>query len=441
MRICRLAAVIIACATLPAAAQTTWESHTRTGEYAFAIGDVDRAEQEFQAALGIAQRLPPPDLRLETSLGNLARLYEHEDRFAQALPMYQLQLAAAEARLGLDDPELLDPLLGLARVGMHMGDVPTAQNALERYRTIADRAPDADPEQRWMALAILARTYTLQDRDAEALEVQRQAVAVLDEAQGPSDRDRADALETLAQMELQHGDVRSAETLLDRATALRAGISEADDASVTYSAAARTALAAGEFDAAERLGERALASAAEEGGDTLPATLVLADVAWLRVRRGSDSLGDLYLGASPGPELDTAYNRLMEVHGTVDRRVDAVVAHDNLSRLAQVAALRGEADDSAHWQKLAIDLQRELTGVGSAEVMAAQENLIGLYVAAGRIDQAATANAWLIAAQEEAWGDTDPRLRPALERQLNLLTEAGLKKQAKAMKKRLKAMP
>jgi hypothetical protein len=70
--------------------------------------------------------------------------------------------------------------------------------------------------------------------------------------------------------------------------------------------------------------------------------------------------------------------------------------------------------------------------------MAAQENLVGLYVAAGRNDGAVTANAWLIAMQEQAWGENSARLRPALERQLDLLTETGLKKQAKQVKKRLK---
>ena len=93
-----LLGLLLVVAASPCSAQPTWDSHTRTGEYAFAVGDTDRALQEFQAALKIAQRLPPPDQRLETSLGNLARLYEHLDRPSEALPMYQLQVAAAVKR-------------------------------------------------------------------------------------------------------------------------------------------------------------------------------------------------------------------------------------------------------------------------------------------------------------------------------------------------------
>ena len=73
-------------------------------------------------------------------------------------------------------------------------------------------------------------------------------------------------------------------------------------------------------------------------------------------------------------------------------------------------------------------------------VIEAQENLIGLYRAADRLDDEVGANTWLIAAQEQAWGSDSPRLRPALERQQDLLMEAGLKREAKKVKKRLKRL-
>lgn len=422
------------------AAQDAWESHTRTGEYAFAVGDADRAEAEFRAALEIAQRLPPPDRRLEASLGNLARLYEHEGRVTEALPMYQLWVAAAGFRLGKDHPGLLVPLLGVGRAALQAGDIPAAEDSLQRYREIAEATGAADPEERWLALAMLARMGTLQERHDDALALQRQAVAVLDEAHGPTGLERATAIESLAQMELLHGDPEAAEALLVRAAELRADDEEGGSVAAMLTAAAETAVGAGAFAVGERLAERALAAAAEEGVDPLPAREALADASWMQVRRGSDNLGDLYLGASPGPELDLAYDRLLAVHGAVEPGAQPAVASENLARLAQVAALRGEVEDSAHWQRLRVDTLRGLTGVDSPAVIAAQENLIGLFTAAGRLDRAATANAWLLATVEEAWGESSPRLRPILERQLDLLTELGLKKEAKAVKKRLKKL-
>ncbi len=439
MRFLRLPILFLMLA-LPVAAQSTWESHTRTGEYAYAVGDTARAEAEFRAALTIAQKLPPPDPRLEKTLGDLARLYEHEGRFAEALPMYQLQVAAVDYRLGGETAELLAPLLGLSRVAMHSGDIPAAEDALRRFRAAAAATGGADPGQRWVALAMLARTCTLQGRDEEALEIQREAIAVLDEAHGPTEIERATALESLAQMELLHGSADAAEALLVRAAELRAAGEEGGGVAGMLTAAAGTALGAGEIDAAERLAAKAREAAIAEGLDLMPIDTILADASWMRARRGTDNLGDLYLGASPGPELDVAYDRLMKVHGAVDSETDPAITRENLARLAQVAALRGEVEDAAHWQRLFIDLQRELTGIDSAETMASQENLVGLFTTANRIDKAATANAWLIATQEQAWGESSSRLRPALERQLDLLTRAGLKKDAKAVKKRLKQL-
>ncbi|HSL19243.1 MAG TPA: tetratricopeptide repeat protein [Methylomirabilota bacterium] len=433
-------AITLTVATGLAAAQDAWESHTRAGEYAFAVGDTDRAEAEFRTALEIAQRLPPPDRRLEASLGNLARLYEHDGRVIEALPMYQLWVAAAEFRLGEDHPGLLVPLLGVGRAALQAGDIPAAEDSLQRYREIAEATGAADPEERWLALAMLARMGTLQERHDEALALQRQAVAVLEEAHGPTGLERATAIESLAQMELRHGDPEAAEALLVRAAELRAEDEEGGSGAAMLTAAAETAVGAGAFAVGERLAERALAAAAEEGVDPLPARRALAEASWMQVRRGGDNLGDLYLGASPDPELDLAYDRLLAVHGAVEPGAQPAVASENLARLAQVAALRGEVEDSAHWQRLRVDALRGLTGVDSPAVIAAQENLIGLFTAAGRLDRAATANAWLLATVEEAWGESSPRLRPILERQLELLTELGLKKEAKAVKKRLKKL-
>ncbi len=97
------AAILFAAAV--AHAQADWATVTRGAEYAFARGQMARAEAGFQQALEIAQTFPPGDRRLETSLENLGRFYEHQSSFAKAQPLYQLLLAAQEYRVGTDDAE------------------------------------------------------------------------------------------------------------------------------------------------------------------------------------------------------------------------------------------------------------------------------------------------------------------------------------------------
>ena len=183
-------------------AQSSWSTHTRAGEYAFAQGNYEHAEGEFQAALQIAQAFPPGDLRLETSLENLGRLYEHDSDLDKAQPLYQLMLAVQESRLGLKDPGLLGTLYAVARVSQPMGDLPTTKDSLERYAEIAQTSGMADPRQHWQVLSMLARLEIVTEDNDAALQWQRRAVEAITEDSGATVDERAAQLESLAQLEL-----------------------------------------------------------------------------------------------------------------------------------------------------------------------------------------------------------------------------------------------
>ena len=194
--------VIATIAAFPADAQDSWSTHTNAGEYAFARGDLDRAESEFQAALEIAQGFPAGDTRLETSLENLARLYEHESDFDRAQPLYQLLVAAKEFRLGEEDPALLSSLYAVARVSQPMGDLPTVESSLQRFAAIAEASGKADPRQRWQVLQMLARMQTIQGEPERAVEWQRQAAEAIVKDREATSGERIDVLVSLAEMEL-----------------------------------------------------------------------------------------------------------------------------------------------------------------------------------------------------------------------------------------------
>jgi hypothetical protein len=61
-----------------------------------------------------------------------------------------------------------------------------------------------------------------------------------------------------------------------------------------------------------------------------------------------------------------------------------------------------------------------------------------LLQAAGRLDEAVTENGLLIEALEATYGTDDAKLSLPLQRQVDLLTDLGRKKEAKALKKRLR---
>ena len=412
-----------------AAAQSDWGSHTRAGEYAFVRGDFTRAEAEFQAALDIAQKLPAGDPKLEVSLDNLARFYEQRSDYDRALPLYQLELAAAEFRVGEEDPTLLPVLLAVARTAQPLGDVPTVEKNLTRYAQIAEASGAADPDPWWLALEMLARMETLQEHPEEALHWQRRAVEVLEQARRPTDAERAAAMETLAHMELAAGEGAAAENLLVEVAALRTADEGADATADTMAQGAAVAYGAGEMETAERLATRAL-YATPDAESELQARRVLADVSWVRVGRGTDDLEVLLAAASEDQELELADQRLSALEALQDGQ-----DRETLARLVQVEALRGRPAEAAQWQRTLLELP-----LAPADALAAREDLVLLLAAAGELDQALAENADVLAALEAQYGPDDRRLVPVLQQRVDLLTRAGNKKEAKKLRKRIKKL-
>lgn len=412
-----------------------WQAHTERGEYAFAVGNMAVAEQELRAALEIAKRFPEGDRRLETSLANLGRLLEHRGRLDDAQPLYQLELAAREARLGPAHSALLEPLAAVARVALASGDAPTAEASLERYLEIAEATGEADPRQHRLVLDLLARQRTILGRPEEALPLKRRSVVLLDADPSLTDEERAEAMEQLARLEIAHGDAAAAEAAVTAAAAVRAKAG-APTAGL-LAGAAREALAAGRAELAGDLAARAL-SADPDAGAELEARTVLAEAAWSAMPRGELRPSDLLGAGEDSPALAAAAEALAALLPLEEARYGPgsaeVVA--TLGRSALVAARRGRAAESvAAWRRVAA-----ATPERSAEGREARAELVALLAASGDRAGAAEVNAALIAELEAAWGSEDPRLLEPLRRQQELLAELGQRREAKAVKKRIRQL-
>jgi tetratricopeptide (TPR) repeat protein len=410
-----------------AGAQGNWSVHTNAGEYAYARRDFKRAESEFQAALEIAQALPAGDRRLETSLENLARLYENESDFNHAQPLYQLLLAATEFRVGTDDPALLNILYHVARVSQPMGDLPTVEDSLRRFAAIAAGSGVADPRQHWQALQMLARLDAIQKEPGEALLWQQRAAEVIVDDPAATNEERAMLLESLAEMELVAGNGAAAEHAYLEIAERTAEENEIGAVSRIMARAAETALAAGEPATAERLAMRAL-DAQPNAAEDLQTRKVLAEISWIEVNRGTDDMAVLLAAANDDEELERARDRLLslnDLEGGIDRQT--------LTRLAQVDALRGQPAVAADWQRQLL----ELTAAEAGAAADVRRNLVVLLAAAGRYDEALIENAVALADLEAEYGATDSRLMPVLSQRLELLQGAGQKKEAKQVRKRI----
>ncbi len=437
MRSWKLALILVLTASVAMAQDGSWAEHIRNGEWYFTAGRMDRAEAELQAALTIANTFKPGDVRLERTLEDLGKLAEHEGRDAEAQSRYQLQLAAAELRLGKDSPKLLDVLAAVGRTALKGGDIPTARDAFERYATIGLGSQGADPDQLRIVLATLARMEVLAGQEAQALEHQRQVVKLLDSG-APSNADGIAALRTLAGLELRQGSAQNAEADLERAAALAAEPEDDQAVAVTpagvYANGASVAAGAGELDMAHRLAEKALASTP---GATAKQTALttLADVSWLAVRRSGATLEELFGTTPDDPKVAEARTRLDQLNAAQEAAgTEAAARIPTLQHLVQVTAMQGDA--TACLQTL--ETLAALSGGRLPAPLAAARP--GLLEAAGRTQEALEANTAAMTSVEATDGTRSPKLLPLLERQERLLRAAGQKREARRAHKRIKKL-
>lgn len=426
--------------TLPAA--DTWSEHTRAGEWAFVHGRMDSAETEFRAALKIAQSLSEDDPRLEESLRNLGRLFEHQGELDRAEPLYQLLLAAEEHRLGEDSPEILETLAALARTAIPAGDHPVAMESLRRYLRIAsglDQVPNED--QYCAVLSTLAHMEAINEEGDAAILHQRQATERALSNPGLETSDRVAALENLARFEFRFGDAAKGEAAIRRESKLLAGDSEPAAARNVLLAGAQTALDQGAWEAAAHLAE-AVPAEALSPEEKYQQARIRADALWKSVRLSSSELVALAAAADNTPERQAADAALEELLD-LERRDQAFGSgiDQTLGSLVRVSLLRGRVDEALKYQEEIIQLRAGKTGKSSTPTIEALKDRLELVLLdPSHIDQAVQAGRALIAAEESAFGENSPELLPDLRRQLEILVEAREKREARKLKKRIRKL-
>ena len=118
-----------------------WESYITAAQQAYRQADYAEAEKQSEAALKEAEAFD--DVRLATSLNNLALLYKAQGRYAEAEPLYQRALAIREKALGPEPPDVATSLENYADLLRKTGRVSEATKMETRAKAIgAKQASD-----------------------------------------------------------------------------------------------------------------------------------------------------------------------------------------------------------------------------------------------------------------------------------------------------------
>src|SRR5687768_14236639 len=198
-----------------------WETQNEAGRRFFGRGDFARAEQAFAAAIREAEQLGAADLRLATSLANLAQLKLRQRKYDDADRLFRRSLQIRESTLGPDHASLVQTVNGLAAVCYARGDIDAAEPLFQRALSITERRLGAQHPDIVTSLNSLARIAFKRNDYSAAGPLLERLLVMKESTVGPDHPEAAPILGSLVKVRVAEGALDEAERLARRVVSIR----------------------------------------------------------------------------------------------------------------------------------------------------------------------------------------------------------------------------
>lgn len=206
-----------------------WNMYTDAGNKAKKQWRYDEAGKWFLAAIEEAEGFGPWDLRLATSLGDLANYYcyycppgSYQGWPDIAEPFYQRALTIRENVLGPEHPETFRTLNSLALCYTDQGKYAESEPLFQRLLASQEKALGAEHPNAVSFLSFLAECYNQQGKYAEAEPLYQRLLTIYEKEWEPWDLEMAYFLEEYAALLRSTDRNPEAEGMEARARAVRA---------------------------------------------------------------------------------------------------------------------------------------------------------------------------------------------------------------------------
>ena len=236
---------------------------------------------------------------------HLAGLYLYERAaYAEALPLFEQELAIDEQALGPDHPDVATTLNNLAELYRAQGQSAEALLLSRRALKIREQALGPDHPDVAQSMNNLAELYRAQGQYEQALPLFQRALAILEQARGPNHSDLATILNNLAELYRERGQYNDALSLFQRALKICEQALEPDDPDVARSLnnLASLYLDQGQYEQALPLFQRALAIFEQALGPNHP-----------NVASGLSNLACLYVAQGQYEQALPRYERALAI--------------------------------------------------------------------------------------------------------------------------------
>jgi tetratricopeptide (TPR) repeat protein len=211
-----VALVAFGCADRPP--EEAWQRDVEMANALFRQGRYVEAEASYRQIVAVAERFGSKDLRLATSVNNLAAVCDSLGKAEEAEALYRRVLSIREAALGPDDPSVAKSLNNLAAFRQYDSGQGEIGPLLERALEIRKKAVGLDPA--WVAQSFdnLGLYNFVEGRDAEAEKFWKQSLEIREKL-GSKSPDIAMTLASIGFAELAQGKRDEAKSFVERASA------------------------------------------------------------------------------------------------------------------------------------------------------------------------------------------------------------------------------
>ncbi len=378
--------------------ETAWEQYMDAGRAAYKQGDYQGAVRHFEAALKETNTFKSRGTGAGSAVAWLGFVYEAQDRFAEAEPLFQRALTIYENALGSEHPYVATTLDNLARLYKTQGRYAEAEPLYKRALAIHEQTLGPDHPDVAVSLKKLAVIYKLQNRYPEAEHLYQRVLAIREQSLGPGDLSMADSLNDLAALYQEQGRGSEAEHLCQRALTIIEQALGPDHPEMATSLNILAVLYAdqGRYIEAESLYKRALVIREQTMGIDHPYVAVILN-----------NLATLYISQGRFAEAEPLCQRALKIHEKTLGSGHLQVAN-SLNTLAEVYRSQGRYAEAEPLYKRALKIDEKALGSQHPDVALILNNLAALYDSQGRYAEAESLYKHALKIYEKVLGSQHP---------------------------------
>ncbi len=192
---------------------STWGTLDQVGVRAYEQGDFTEAQQLLEGAVKEAEKFPPEDLRLASSLNNLGRCLLEQGLLDNAEPVFKRALTIREKKAGADSVEVAEILNSLGTLYELKKKPEDAEQSFQKALTIRQRKLGPEHVEVAITLNDLGNLYAGEGKTDQAETLLKNALAIRYKKMGKDSPDLAAVNVNLAGLYVKEGKFAEAEKL------------------------------------------------------------------------------------------------------------------------------------------------------------------------------------------------------------------------------------